>query len=82
MADLMIRVFSIGKSEPDTTIRIPSAMLRIASKFLPKQVLGALSEHGIEVDSIVELSQNPEALGTIAEIDEHNKGKKIVIALE
>ncbi len=82
MADLKIRVFKGGESSPETTVTIPGSVLRIASRLIPKQTAIALEEKGIDLDEIVRLSENPEAKGTLIEVEEHKKNQRIVISLE
>ncbi len=82
MADLKIRVYKDGESEPDTTVTVPGGILSIASRLIPKRAAEALQEKGIELDEIIELSENPEARGTLVEVEEHKKNERIVIALE
>ena len=82
MADLKIRVFKKGKSDPDTTVTIPGGVLKIASKLIPKKAMTALQEEGIDLEEILRLSENPEAHGTLVEVEDHKKAERIVIALE
>jgi hypothetical protein len=82
MVSLRIRVFKGGESSPETTVSIPVAMLRFASWLLPRQTAGALREKGIELEEIIRLADNPEARGTLIEVQEHRKDQRIVIALE
>jgi hypothetical protein len=84
MASLKIRTFHDGNTEPKTTITVPLAIIRYASKIIPKHFTKALQEKGIDIDTdmIVELSQNKEIRGTIVEIEDHQKNEKIVITIE
>ncbi len=87
MASLKIRIFKDGKTKPETTITIPLVILRFANGLIPKKISSDLQEKGIDLDLIVELSQNElsqnrEIRGTLVEIEEHEKNKKIVIAIE
>ena len=82
MADLKIRVFRGGAADPATTVTIPGSVLKIASKLIPKQAASILQEKGIDLDEIIRLSENPDARGTLVEVEEHEKNEKIVIALE
>ena len=82
MADLKIRVFKSGEVEPETTITIPGGVLKIASKLIPKQAAATRQDKGIDVDELIRLSENPDAQGTLIEIEEHKKNEKVVIALE
>ena len=82
MADLKIRVFKGGETEPETTITIPGGVLKIASNLIPKQAADALHGKGIDLDELVRLSENPNAQGTLLEIEDHKKKEKLVIALD
>ncbi len=82
MADLKIRVFKSGAADPTTTVTVPGGVLKVASKLIPKQAARSLQEKGIDLDEIVRLSDNPNARGTLVEVEEHEKSERVVIALE
>jgi hypothetical protein len=82
MADFKIKVFKLGESEPETTVTIPGGILKIASNLIPKQATEALQEKGINLEEILKLSENPDAQGTLVEVEDHKKNERIVIALE
>ena len=82
MTDLKIRVFKSGEEKPDTTVTIPGNILKIASNLIPKKLASILQEEGIDIDEIIRLSENPDAQGTLIEVEEHKKNKKVVIVLE
>jgi len=82
MANLKIRTFNQGDPEPKTTVTIPGGVLKIASKLIPKQTAEEMHEKGIDLEELIRLSENPEAHGTLVEIEDHRKNEKIVIALE
>ena len=82
MADLKIRIFKSGEPSPETTVTIPGGILKFAIRFIPRQVAIALQEKGIDLNEIVKLSENPDAKGTLVEVEEHKKNQRIVIALE
>jgi hypothetical protein len=82
MRSLKVRTFKGGGTTPDTTITIPLAILRVASKLLPERATAALQEKGIDVEMIVELARNKDVKGTLAEIEEHKKNEKIIISIE
>ena len=56
--------------------------MKVASKLIPKQAASSLQEKGIDLDEIIRLSKNPDARGTLVEVEEHEKNERIVIALE
>ncbi|MGD8484009.1 MAG: hypothetical protein PVF81_04020 [Thioalkalispiraceae bacterium] len=82
MADLKIRVYKDNASKPDTTVTIPGNVLKIASRLIPKPAAKSLEEKGIDLDELTRLAENPEAHGTLIEVEEHHKNEKIIIALE
>jgi len=82
MADLKIRVYKGGAEEPETTVTIPGGILKVASALIPHQATEALQEKGVDLDEIIKLSKNPEAHGTLVEVEEHKKNEKIVVSLE
>ena len=82
MADLKIRIFKGTSETPQTTVKVPGGVLRIASKLIPAQARAALQERGIDLEEIIKLSANPEARGILVEVEEHDKGERIVISLE
>jgi hypothetical protein len=82
MAGLVIKEFREGCAHPDTTVRIPGAVLTIASKLIPRKALEALHEQGIDLEEIVRLSKDPEIKGTIAEIEDHKENKRVEISVE
>ena len=82
MADVKIRVFKGEARDPATTVTIPGGVLRIASKLIPRKAMEALSDQGIEFEEIVRLSENPEARGTLVEVEDHQKNETVVVSLE
>ena len=82
MTNLKIRVFKRGETDPDTTITIPGNILKIASKLIPHRLSEILQDKRIDIAEIIRLSENPDAKGTLVEIEEHKKNEKVVIALE
>ena len=82
MANLKIRVFKRGETDPETTITIPANILKIASRLIPHRLADILRDKGIDIDEIIRLSDNPDAKGTMVEIKEHKRNEKVVIALE
>jgi hypothetical protein len=82
MAGLKIRIFKDGAGEPDTTITIPLAILRFATRLMPKQVASAIEEYGIDLNQIVALSQQEDIQGTLVEIERHKKDEKVIVAIE
>ena len=82
MSNLMIRIFKQGDTNPDTTIKIPGEVLKVASALIPKKVSQSLSSKGVDLEEILKLADNPQANGTLIEIEEHKKNEKIVISLE
>ncbi len=82
MAHLKIRVFKNGEATPATTVTIPGGILKLASKFIPRKASQALQEQGMDLDELIRLSDDPEAIGTLVEIEDHRQNEKVVIGLE
>ena len=82
MANLKIRVFKGGETEPETTITFPGDVIKVASKLIPKRAATALQNKGIDLDEIIKLSTEPEIKGTLIEVEEHKESERIVISLE
>ena len=82
MSSLKIRVYKGDEKQPETTVKVPVKVLRVASKLVPKKAAAALEEKGIDLNQIIELAQEPGLSGTLVEIEEHKKNEKIVISIE
>ena len=73
MADLKIRVFKGRESVPETTVTVPGSVLKIASKLIPKRAAEPLQERGIDLDEIIKLAENPDARGTLIEVEDEEE---------
>jgi hypothetical protein len=82
MSDLKVRVFKHDNPQPATTVTIPGTVLRMAASLIPRRAAAALRDEGIDLDEIIRLSENPEAKGTLVEVEDHEKNERVVIALE
>ena len=82
MPNLKIRTYKDNETDPDTTISIPVSVLRYAKKVIPKHATVALQDKGIDIDLIIELACNEDIRGNLVEIEEHKKGRKIIVAIE
>ena len=82
MRSLKIKIFKGDETNPETTCTIPTAVLKVAFKLVPKQAMAALREKGIELEEIITLSSNPEVHGTLLEVEDHKKNERVVIILE
>jgi hypothetical protein len=82
MAKMKIRIFKNNGTTPDTTATIPLAIVKVAAKLIPRKALSVLDDLGINLDQLIEISKSEDALGTLAEIEEHKKNRKIVISIE
>ena len=54
----------------------------MASNLIPRKVAEALQDRGIDLDEIIRLSENPNAHGTLVEIEEPKRNERVVISLE
>ena len=81
-----IRMFTGDDPEPDKTVTVSVSVLKIAPKLLrrhiPVSLHDFLDEFGIDIGKVFEWSEELGISGTLVEIDEHNKNRKLIIAIE
>ena len=82
MLKLKIRIFKNNDTAPDTTMTVPLTVIKVASKLAPRKALNVLDDLGIDLDQIIEISKTEKSLGTLAEIEDHKKNRKIIISIE
>ena len=82
MLKLKIRIFKNNDTAPDTTLTVPLAVVKVASKLAPRKAVKVLDDLGIDLNQIIEISKTDEPLGTLAEIEEHKKNRRIIISIE
>ena len=82
MLKMKIRIFKNNDMAPDTTLTVPLAVIKVASKLTPRKAVKTLDDLGIDLDQIIEISKTEEPLGILAEIEEHKKNRKIIISIE
>ena len=82
MASLKIRIFKGPATEPSTTVSIPVGVLKIASSLIPRQAAAELEEQGVDLEAIIRAAEDPDAHGTLAVVEQHEKNERIVIAVE
>ena len=81
MANLKIEVFNNSSNGPETTIKIPLDVLKVASKLMPKNIMSSLEEKGIDLNHILYVTQKEKIRGILVEIEEHRKNERIVISV-
>ncbi len=67
---------------PATKVTFPGGILKLACTFNPRKASRALQDQGMDLDELIRLSDNPEAIGTLVEIEDHRQNEKVVIGLE
>ena len=80
MQTLKIHVYKSGKTEADTKITIPLAVLNIAEKLLPLRLRESLAKEGIQLTELTGLFAKQGPKGTLIEIE--NLAEKLVILVE
>jgi len=80
MSDLKVKVFKGERAT--TTFTIPRGVLKVAAKLLPKRAAAALQDKGIDLKELAALADDGAVQGTLVEVEDHEKGERIVIALE
>jgi hypothetical protein len=81
MANLKIEVFKNSSTGPETTIKIPLDVLKVASKLMPKNVMSSLEEKGIDINHLLYATQKEKIQGILVEIEEHTKNERVVISV-
>ena len=82
MLKLKIRIFKNNDTAPDTTMTVPLAVIKVASKLVPRKAVKVLNDLGIDLDEIIEISKTEEPLGILAEIEKKKKNRKTIISIE
>jgi len=82
MATLKIRVFKNGEEQPVTTVTIPTGVLKVAAKLIPKQAHDSLREQGMDLDELIRLATTPGQNGTLVEVEDHKKGERVMVSVE
>jgi hypothetical protein len=81
MANLKIEVFNNNSNGPETTIKIPLDVLKVASKLMPKHIMSSLEEKGIDINHLLYATQKEKIQGILVEIEEHRKNERVVISV-
>ena len=77
MVEFKIMIFKAGDKTPETVITLPSKVMRVASKLLPKRANRILEEEGIDITEIANLASSGNVKGKLIELEK--KGERIVI---
>ena len=81
MPKIEVTVIKLEDNSKVRTFRIPTGVLKVASKFIPQNVASGLKQQGIEVTDIIELAESGKVHGLVAEIDDHRKGERLVVSV-
>lgn len=79
MKNLKIEVFEGDRKE--ATIKIPVAVLRVASKLIPSKHLSSLEKSDVSLSEILEAAASPEVSGRLIEIEDHQDNERVVISV-
>ena len=82
MKKLCIKKYEQGTEKPLTTVSIPLAVIKIVKSLIPKKAKEELQKEGIDIQEIIKLSESPDFMGTVLEVDNHEKNEKVIISLE
>ena len=52
MPSLIIREYKSGSDNPETTVKIPGTVLKIATKLIPRKALAVMQDQGIDLEEI------------------------------
>ena len=82
MKNLKIAKYIIGEDDPESVVKIPLKIFKIAAKIIPKKVLVELQENDIDIEQMQKLAEDPDIQGTILEAENFKKGVRAVISIE
>ena len=82
ITNIAIREFETGSASPIRTIHIPVKVFSIASSLVPRRIREEMVKEGFDLDGILEAAREIRSPVTLVEVEEHQKGRKIVISLE
>jgi hypothetical protein len=79
---IVIRESESGSAAPIRTVRIPVKVFSIAARLVPRVVREAMEQEGFDLDAMLAAAREIRSPTVLAEIEEHEKRRRIVIALE
>lgn len=79
MKSLCIEVFE-GENK-EATVRIPVAVLRVASKLFPSKYMSSLDKNDVSLDDLLEAASSHEVTGRLIEIEDHMDNERVVISV-
>jgi hypothetical protein len=82
MKSIKITKYIIGEEDPESAVKIPLKIFKVAAKIIPKKVLATLQENDIDIEQIQKLAEDPDIEGTILEAESYKKGVRAVISIE
>jgi hypothetical protein len=82
ITSVAIREFDPGSATPIRTIRVPVKVFTLASALVPRRVRDELAKEGFDLEGILQAAREIRSPVTLVEVEEHQKGRKIVVSLE
>lgn len=79
MKTLKIEVFEDDRQE--ATIKIPVAVLKVASRLFPRRYLSSLDKNDVSLSEILEAANSPEVSGRLIEIEDHQDNERVVVSV-
>lgn len=80
MINLKIEIFEGDRKE--ATMKIPVAVLKVASKLFPSKYLSSLDKNDVSLSEILEAATSPEVSGRLIEIEDHQDNERVVISVD
>lgn len=78
MKNLKIEIFD--NDVKDTTITIPLAVIKVASRLIPKKYLSSLEKSSVNIDELIAAASHPDIDGTLVEVEDHGDSQRIIIS--
>ena len=80
MDTLRIKIYDLGKSEPEKAITIPISKINIGKQLLPEKAKTILRREGIDISKLADLANKKISKGSLIEIQSDKE--KIVILID
>lgn len=79
MKNICIEVYE--GDEKASTIRIPVAVLRVASKLFPSKYMSSLDRNEVSLSDLLEAASSPDVSGRLIEVEDHKDDERVVISV-
>lgn len=79
MRNIKIEVFEDDAKE--ATIKIPVAVLSVASNIFPKKYISSLESNDVSLSDLIHAASSPDVAGNLIEIEDHKDNTRVIISV-